>query len=54
MFRVQKYKIPESILIFQGLLYMIHFPLYFDDQVNLAFYEDEMRRYFANIIGKGG
>ena len=24
----------------------------FDDQVNLAFYEDEMRRYYANIIGK--
>ena len=24
----------------------------FDDQVNLAFYEDEMRRYYANIVGK--
>jgi len=24
----------------------------FDDQVNLAFYEDDMRRYYANIVGK--
>ena len=24
----------------------------FDDQVNLDFYEDEMRRYYANIVGK--
>ena len=24
----------------------------FDDQVNLTFYEDEMRRYYANIVGK--
>lgn len=24
----------------------------FDDQVNLNFYEDDMRRYFANIVGK--
>ena len=24
----------------------------FDDQVNLSFYEDDMRRYYANIVGK--
>ncbi len=24
----------------------------FDDEVNFAFYEDEMRRYFSNIVGK--
>lgn len=24
----------------------------FDDQVNLDFYEDDMRRYYANIVGK--
>ncbi len=24
----------------------------FDDQVNIAFYEDDMRRYYANIVGK--
>ncbi len=24
----------------------------FDDQVNLVFYEDDMRRYYANIVGK--
>ena len=24
----------------------------FDDQVNLAFYEDDMRRYYSNIVGK--
>lgn len=24
----------------------------FDDQVDLSFYEDDMRRYFANIVGK--
>ena len=24
----------------------------FDDQVNLCFYEDDMRRYYANIVGK--
>ncbi len=24
----------------------------FDDQVNIAFYEDEMRRYYANIVAK--
>ena len=24
----------------------------FDDQANLAFYEDDMRRYYANIVGK--
>lgn len=24
----------------------------FDDQVNVAFYEDDMRRYYANIVGK--
>lgn len=26
----------------------------FDDEVNFAFYEDEMRRYYANIVGKYG
>lgn len=24
----------------------------FDDQVNISFYEDDMRRYYANIVGK--
>lgn len=24
----------------------------FDDQINFSFYEDEMRRYFSNIVGK--
>lgn len=26
----------------------------FDDEVNIAFYEDEIRRYFSNIVGKFG
>jgi len=26
----------------------------FDDQLNLSFYEDEMRRYYSNIVGKYG
>lgn len=26
----------------------------FDDEVNLAFYEEEMRRYYSNIVGKYG
>ena len=26
----------------------------FDDQLNLDFYEDEMRRYYSNIVGKYG
>ncbi|MBD3306691.1 MBL fold metallo-hydrolase [candidate division KSB3 bacterium] len=26
----------------------------FDDEVNIAFYEDEIRRYFSNIVGKYG
>ncbi len=26
----------------------------FDDQLNLNFYEDEMRRYYSNIVGKYG
>lgn len=26
----------------------------FDDEVNFSFYEDEMRRYYANIVGKYG
>lgn len=26
----------------------------FDDEVNFAYYEDEMRRYYANIVGKYG
>ena len=24
----------------------------FDDEVNFSFYEDEMRRYYSNIVGK--
>ncbi|HNQ60705.1 MAG TPA: FprA family A-type flavoprotein [Bacteroidales bacterium] len=26
----------------------------FDDELNLSFYEDEMRRYYSNIVGKYG
>ena len=26
----------------------------FDDEVNISFYEDEIRRYFSNIVGKFG
>ena len=26
----------------------------FDDEINLEFYEDELRRYFSNIVGKYG
>ncbi|MGL6169285.1 MAG: FprA family A-type flavoprotein [Fusobacteriaceae bacterium] len=26
----------------------------FDDEINFSFYEDEMRRYYANIVGKYG
>lgn len=26
----------------------------FDDELNIEFYEDEMRRYYSNIVGKYG